>query len=134
MKYLEKENHIKHMISVPFIWFLIIPFVFLDICVEIYHRVCFPLYDIPIVNRSKYIVFDRYKLNYLTNFQKTNCTYCAYVNGLLRYITEIGAQTELYWCAIKHAKVDAVYPEHHNKFIDYGNQKVFEDKIKANSK
>lgn len=125
MKYLHNNNHINHIISIPFIWLLIIPFVFLDLCVEIYHRICFPLYGLPIVERSKYIVFDRYKLDYLDTVQKTNCTYCAYINGLLRYVTEIGAQTEKYWCAIKHAREDAIYPKHHDDFVEYGDNAAF---------
>jgi hypothetical protein len=126
MKYLLKDTHLSHILSVPIIWSLLIPFVFLDICVEIYHHICFRLYNIPLVQRSKYIVIDRHKLNYLSNLQKTNCVYCAYVNGLLKYITEIAAQTELYWCAIKHNKKDAIYPQHHKNFIDYGDKETYE--------
>jgi hypothetical protein len=111
----------------PFIWFLIFPFAILDISVEIYHRICFPLYGIPLVKRSDYIIFDRYKLNYLGEVQKLNCTYCAYMNGLLRYVTEIGAETERYWCAIKHAKEEGRYPEHHKDFIDYGDESAFRE-------
>jgi hypothetical protein len=126
MKYLHKSSHVAHIISAPIIWSLIIPFIFLDICVEIYHHICFPLYELPLVKRSKYIIFDRYKLDYINGLQKTNCTYCAYVNGLLRYITEIGAETEHYWCAIRHAKKDAVYPDHHKDFIPYGDKTAYQ--------
>lgn len=125
MEHLQKNNRINNIISLPFIAFLIVPFLLLDICVEFYHRICFPLYGIPIVDRSKYLVFDRYKLNYLNTVQKTNCAYCAYINGLLKYITELGAQTEKYWCAIKHGRKDVIYPEHHKDFIEYGDEAAF---------
>ncbi len=132
MEHLQKNNRINNIISLPFIGILIVPFLFLDICVEIYHRLCFPLYGIPIVDRSKYLIFDRYKLDYLNNIQKTNCTYCAYINGLLKYITEIGAQTEIYWCSIKHSKKDAIYPEHQKDFLEYGDAATFSNKYKQN--
>ncbi len=132
MEHLTKNNTINNIISIPIIGILIVPFLFLDLCVEFYHRVCFPLYGIPIVDRSKYIIFDRYKLNYLNNTQKINCTYCAYINGLLQYITEIAAQTEIYWCAIKHSKKDAIYPKHHENFLDYGDNAAFVKKYKQN--
>ena len=132
MEHLQKNNRINNIISLPLIGILIVPFVFLDICVEIYHRICFPLYGIPIVDRSKYLIFDRYKLDYLDTIQKTNCTYCAYINGLLKYITEIGAQTETYWCGIKHSKKDAIYPEHQKKFLDYGDSVAFAKEYKQN--
>lgn len=136
MKYLEKNNTLNHIISVPFIWLLIIPFVFLDICVEIYHRVCFPLYGIPVVKRKKYIiVFDRTKLDYLNTVQKGNCAYCGYINGLLKYVTEIAAQTENYWCAIKHdKKEDIVLPKHHEDFVEYDDSKAFHKEYKQNLK
>ena len=132
MEHLQKNNRINNIISLPLIGILIIPFLLLDLCVEAYHRICFPLYGIPIVERSKYLIFDRYKLDYLNNTQKINCTYCAYINGLLKYITEIAAQTEIYWCAIKHNKKDAIYPEHQKNFIDYGDSITFNKKYKQN--
>ncbi len=132
MEHLQKNNRINNIISIPFIVALIIPFIFLDLCVEIYHRICFPLYGIPIVERSKYLIFDRYKLDYLDTFQKTNCTYCAYINGLLKYITEIGAQTEKYWCGIKHNQKDAIYPEHQKDFLEYGDGTAFSEKYNQN--
>ncbi|XLQ19608.1 MAG: hypothetical protein ACKUBY_03380 [Candidatus Moraniibacteriota bacterium] len=130
MEHLKKKNYINNIISIPFIVLLIIPFVFLDLCVEIYHRICFPLYGIKIVNRSKYIILDRYKLDYLTGVQKSNCAYCEYINGLLKYVTEIGARTEKYWCAIKHSKKDGVYPDHHKDFLEYGDVTTFSKEYK----
>lgn len=128
MEYLQKTNTTKHIISIPFIYLLIIPFALLDVFVELYHHICFPLYGLPLVKRSKYIIFDRYKLDYIDGMQKTNCTYCAYINGLLKYVTEISAQTEKYWCAIAHANEDGHYPEHHKDFIPYGDKHVYHEK------
>ncbi len=69
----------------------------------IYQALCFPLYDIPKVRRSEYMLLDRHRLAYLNFLEKLNCEYCAYGNGVLAYVTEVAARTEQYWCPIKHA-------------------------------
>lgn len=108
-------------ISMPFIYAMIIPLVFLDICLEVYHHFCFPLYGIPVVPRRRYIRIDRHRLQYLTGVSKLNCLYCGYGNGLLHYASVIAAMTELYWCPIQH-KVgeDFSAPRHHHRFAKYG--------------
>ena len=87
----------------PVIYSMIIPFALLDICVSVYQWLCFPLYRIATVKRSKYIVVDRHQLSYLNSVEKLNCAYCGYVNGLISYVREIVSRTEQYWCPIKHA-------------------------------
>jgi len=127
MEYLSYTNRrIKHILSIPFIWFMIIPFVFLDVALYIYQQIVFYLYDLDYVDRSKYIKIDRYKLAYLSPVEKLNCAYCGYANGLLAYASAIAAQTELYWCGIKHEKKpDFIAPDHHNKFIEYNDKGAF---------
>jgi hypothetical protein len=114
---------IRHTISIPFIYGMGIVLVIFDIGVEIYHRICFPLYGIPLVNRKEYIKIDRVKLGYLNLVQKFNCLYCGYANGLMGYSTEIIAQTEQFWCAIKHDVSNEKFnvPAHHKNFATYGS-------------
>ena len=77
-----KHKTLRHMLSFPFIWMMIVPIIFTDILLEIYHRICFPLYGIPMVKRSRYIrITDRGKLPYLSTLEKIHCLYCGYVNG-----------------------------------------------------
>jgi len=95
---------IRQAISAPFIYSMIIPLVITDIFLEVYHRICFPLYGIPIVRRSDYISYDRHLLSYLNWFERFNCMYCSYANGLIAYVREVAARTERYWCPIKHSK------------------------------
>ncbi|OPZ95427.1 MAG: hypothetical protein BWY70_02006 [Bacteroidetes bacterium ADurb.Bin408] len=83
-----------HILSAPFIYGMLVPFVFLDFCLEIYHRICFFCYDIPYVERSRYIKIDRHKLSYLSYTEKINCMYCGYANGLINYAREISGRTE----------------------------------------
>jgi hypothetical protein len=132
MDYKQHTNRrLLHWISFPFIWFMIIPLCLLDICMEIYHRVCFKLYGLSYVQRSKYIKIDRHKLSYLPWYDKLNCMYCGYANGLINYAQKIGGETERYWCGIKHKETkEFVPPPHHKDFMKYGDKKAFEKKCK----
>jgi hypothetical protein len=120
------ERFWRHYMSMPFIYMMIIPVVILDIFLTIYHGVCFRLYKLPLVDRSKYIKIDRHRLQYLTWYEKIHCAYCGYANGVAHYFTVIAAETEKYWCGIKQAKDPSfIPPEHHKDFIDYGDEKAY---------
>lgn len=115
------DRHGHHLLSAPFIYSMIIPIALLDLMGEVYHNIAFPLYQIPKIERSKYIKIDRYKLSKLSSFEKLNCAYCGYANGVLPYYTAIAAATEKYWCGIKHQKTNDNFeePEHHREFEEY---------------
>lgn len=115
-------------LTAPLIYAVVIPTLLMDLVIEIYHHICFPVYGLPIVQRSHYIVFDRQKLSYLRGWQKFNCMYCGYVNGLLQYAGAIAGETERFWCGILHAKPDMVVPPHQRKgFLPYGDQRAYEE-------
>lgn len=121
-----KSRYLNHLISSPFIYSVFIWFIILDIITEIYHRICFPLYWLEIIDRKKYIKFDRHKLHYLTPFQKFNCMYCEYWNWLINYVREIARETEKYWCWIQHEKdPNFIAPNHHNNFVPYWDEAAF---------
>ena len=124
-------RHLKHIISAPIIWSCIIPLVIVDIWLEIYHRLCFPLYGLTYIKRSKYIKIDRHKLKYLNYRQKIGCMYCGYANGVIHYWSVIADKTEYYWCGIQHQKdKNFVSPKHHQIFSKYGDEKEFKKKYK----
>lgn len=130
-----RERFLRHTLSAPFIYSVFFAFLVLDILVEIYHRICFPLYGLPLVDRNKYITFDRHKLPYLSIVQKINCTYCSYGNGLIAYVKEIVAQTEIYWCGIQSEKdPNFIPPEHHKKFLPYADETAFFQEYGENGK
>jgi hypothetical protein len=119
----------RHIASMPFIYAIIVPAVLLDITVEVYHRICFPLYGLKCLKRSDYIRIDRHKLKYLNFVEKINCAYCGYCNGLFPYVAAIAAETEKYWCGIKHKKYNGFKePAHHKTFVPYGDKKAMEEK------
>ncbi|MBA3909802.1 MAG: hypothetical protein C0524_07900 [Rhodobacter sp.] len=119
------------VLTAPFIYVLILPFVLLDLMVSLYQAVCFPVYGIARVRRRDHIVIDRHLLHYLNWLQKLNCLYCSYVNGLISYIREIAARTEQYWCPIKHSRRAAGLHERHADFIDYGDAKGWRTELEA---
>lgn len=135
MKYKTRQDPHKrlfHILSFPFIWSVLMPLLFLDIVMEIYHRICFFLYGIPYVNRGQYIkVWDRTKLQYLPLIDKFNCAYCGYANGLMAYGAEIAARTEQYWCGVKHPHDPRfIAPSHQASFVEYGDKEAFDKKYK----
>jgi hypothetical protein len=123
------ERALKHLITMPFIWINLIWLVVADFFLELYHHISFPIYELPLVERKKYIRIDRHKLSYLSLFEKIGCAYCGYANGWLGYASEIAAQTEKYWCGIKHqTNNNFIEPKHHEQFVEYGDKEAFIEK------
>lgn len=115
----------RNLVSAPFIYAMVVPFVVLDLGLTIYQSICFPLYRIGKVQRGDYIVLDRQQLGYLNMVERLNCTYCAYANGLIAYAREIAARTEQYWCPIKHARKVLGTHTRYARFLDYGDAEAY---------
>jgi hypothetical protein len=113
----------------PLIWICAVPIALADVIGTIYQGVCFPIYGIPKVRRGDYLVFDRHHLPYLNFFERVNCEYCAYVNGILAYFTEIAARTEQHWCPIKHAGCVKCAHSRYPKFIDFGDAEGYRESV-----
>jgi hypothetical protein len=109
----------------PFIYGCIIPFMILDVFITLYQGFSFPIYGIPKVRRSDYIIFDRGKLCYLNLLERINCAYCSYGNGLMAYAVEIAARTEQHWCPIRHAHRIQHPHDRYGHFLPYGDAKAY---------
>jgi acyl dehydratase len=119
------------LLSVPFIYPVLLPMLLLDLFITVYQWVCFPLYRIPRVPRSDYFLFDRTHLAYLNLIEKINCAYCSYGNGLIAYAREVVGLTEQYWCPIKHARrVVQAHPYYHG-FSDYGDAVNYREQLQS---
>ncbi|MFC6688172.1 hypothetical protein [Jhaorihella thermophila] len=116
------------VLTAPVIYGLIVPLVLLDIAVNLYQLICFPVYGIPRVPRRDFIAIDRHHLAYLNALQKLNCVYCGYANGLIAYVREVASRTEAYWCPIKHARRLRGTHERYADFMDYGDEDRFVEK------
>jgi hypothetical protein len=117
------------LLTAPVIWMCVVPIVFTDIIGTIYQAICFPIYGIPKVRRREYVAFDRHHLSYLNFFEKLNCEYCAYVNGILAYFTEIAARTEQHWCPIKHAGCVKCAHSRYRKFVEFGDAEKYRSRV-----
>jgi hypothetical protein len=117
------------IITIPFIWGMMIPALLVDISVTIYQSVCFPIYKIPKVKRKDYVVMDRYDLFYLDKVERVNCWYCEYFNGVIAYTREVAARTEQFWCPIKHSKALKDKHSRYDKFFDYGDFKKYREEL-----
>lgn len=124
-----RESDFLVIISAPIIYFCFVPAVFLDLVMEIYQAVCFPIYRIPKVVRSDYIVLDHHYLRYLNTIEKINCAYCSYFNGLIGYVREIAARTEQYWCPIKHARKIRSIHSRYKHFLDFGDAEGYRKEL-----
>ena len=122
---------IRHLISAPFIYSMIFPLLLLDLFITVYQVICFPLYRIPRVRRSDYMIFDRTHLAYLNLVEKINCAYCSYGNGLASYLKEITARTEQYWCPIKHARRTLQSHVYYSGFVDYGDAEAYRRELQT---
>lgn len=125
---------IRHILSIPFIYMMILPAILLDMFLTIYQYTAFPLYRIPRVERGDHFIYERRFLNYLNWFQKINCLYCSYVNGLFAYAVEIGAKTERYWCPLKATHHPRFTHPLYNDFADYGNPEEWVAKYTENDR
>src|SRR5712691_6229924 len=117
------------VITAPVIYAGFFPFCLLDLFLAIYQGICFPVYGIPKVKRSDYLIFDRGHLRYLNLVERLNCVYCSYANGLCAYVTEISALTEQHWCPIKHARRLRAPHSRYTRFFDYGNAELYQRQI-----
>jgi len=104
----------------------------LDIFLFIYQQTAMRLYGIPLVKRTDYMSLDRKQLSYLNLFQKVNCIYCSYVNGLFSYAVEVSARTEKYWCPIKSAQRKKRNHNWEQDFADYGDPEGFKKCFNSN--
>lgn len=112
-------------LTAPIIYSGWIAFLLIDLFVTVYQAICFPIYRIPKVKRSDYVVFDREDLPYLNAIEKFNCFYCSYGNGVTAYTREVAARTEQYWCPIKHARrIRGAHERYHN-FFEHGDAEAF---------
>lgn len=125
-----RESQPRNVVTAPFIYSVIIPLVILDIWITLYQAICFPLYRVPKVCRSRYIIIDRHSLSYLNSIEKLNCVYCGYAGGVFAYAREISARTEQYWCPIKHARKILDPHRRYAYFDDFGQGEEYRETSK----
>ena len=116
---------ILYILTAPVVYGALFPLLLLDLAVSLYQWICFPVYDIPRLNRADFFVFDRARLPYLNTIERLNCLYCSYGNGLLAWAKEVGGRTEQFWCPIKHAHRIAAPHERYKEFFDYGDAESY---------
>lgn len=117
------------VLTAPVIYSMIVPFALLDLSVSVYQMICFRVYGIAAVSRRDHLVFDRGHLAYLNWFERFNCYFCSYGNGVISYAREIAARTEQYWCPIKHSRRIVGIHEHYNAFADYGDAAAYQSEL-----
>jgi len=120
--------NLRYLLSMPFIYAMIIPAFAMHIALEIYHQICFRLWGIARVDAREYFVFDRRLLPYLNWLEKFNCFYCSYFNCLVSYLREVAGRTEKHWCPIKHSKIMKDPHGSYDDFVDYDDGEALREK------
>jgi len=125
--YLKKLSW-KTYLTGPVVYFMIVPFAFLDLCVTLFQTLCFWAWGIPRAKRSDYVFIDRHQLAYLNRPEKLFCVFCGYANGVTAFTREVAGRAEKYWCPIKHAC--KVYQEHqyYKDFTEFGDADAWHSK------
>lgn len=117
------------LLTAPIIYSVAVPLLLLDFVATVFQRVCFPVYGIERVTRADHFIFDRAQLGYLNLFERFNCAYCSYANGLIAYVREIASRTEQYWCPIKHAKYLRAAHDRYRNFLEYGDADAYRQEL-----
>lgn len=119
------HSRLTVVVTAPLVYIGWVAFILLDGFVSLFQAVCFPIYHIPKVRRSDYLVFDRADLPYLNLVEKFNCLYCSYGNGVAAYAREVSARTEQYWCPIKHARRLKDAHQNYPRFFEHGDGEAY---------
>jgi len=125
------RGRLSFWVTIPFILLMVIPAFLLDIAATLYQQINFTAYEIPKVSRKKFIFFDRHSLKYLNFMEKFFCVYCGYFNGVMQYVSEIGARTEEFWCPIKHSKKVGVKHRRYDNYLEYGDGEGYHKKRRS---
>lgn len=125
------RGRLSFWVTLPFILLMVIPAVFLDIAATVYQYINFTAYEIPKVSRKKFIFIDRHSLKYLNFMEKFFCIYCGYFNGVMQYVSEIGARTEEFWCPIKHSKNVGFKHRRYENYLEYGDGESYHNKRRS---
>jgi len=124
-----RQSELRNVVTAPFIYAMIMPIALLDLFVTAYQAICFPLYRIPRVRRSNYVIVDRHQLGYLNVIEKMNCIYCGYADGVLAYTRQILSRTETYWCPVKHARKVLDPHRRYAVFADFGDGEAYASQV-----
>ena len=100
-----------------------------DLLISAYQWICFPVYQITLVKRADYVVFDRGQLLYLNFIERFHCAYCEYANGVIAYVREIITRTEQYFCSIKYGRRVLDAHARYRWFLDYGEPEHYAAKL-----
>jgi hypothetical protein len=123
------DTPLMHLLAAPVVYAFVAPALILDVAAFFYQALVFPAFSIEKVRRSDYITFDRGKLLYLNHIERFNCNYCAYVNGLLGYVSEVAARSEQYFCPIRHAIKTLGLNPRHNFFLPFGDAENYRSEL-----
>lgn len=126
----KQRGRLRMWATWPVIYSMFIPLFILDIWTRLYQAICFPLYGIPRVDRSRFVRLSHRGTRMVHALDRFHCLYCSYANGVMGFARAVIAETEKYWCPIKYtSRKGFVAPEHHAEFVADGDEHALREKI-----
>lgn len=99
-----RRNFFRHIIVFPFALAFLVPLVFFDICLSLFHRIIFGISKIKRVNRKAFFKVDQMKIAQLSKIQRFYAIYILYLKGLMSFGVKIAQESEQYWCQVRPVK------------------------------
>jgi len=127
---LAQRGDLRLTASMPFIYGMIIPLWGIDVSFRFYQAVCFPLFGIGLVERARYVKPWGRDVRAVTIWDRYNCWYCGYANGVISYVRAILIETEKYWCPIKYqTQKGFVAPHAQSGYVEPHDEAALSDLI-----
>ena len=99
-----KKSFFRNIFVLPFAIAMLVPLIFFDICLSIYHRIAFGICKIKRVKRSAHFKVDQMRIAQLDRRQRFISIYIYYARGLMSYASKIISESDQYWCQPKPTK------------------------------
>lgn len=98
------RNFFRHIFVLPFALAMLVPLLFFDLCLSIYHRIVFGICKMKRVNRKAHFKIDQMKVAQLGKLERFFAVYIIYAKGLMSFASKIASESEDYWCQPKPLK------------------------------
>ncbi len=98
------RSFFRRIFVLPFAVAMLVPLIFFDIALSIYHRIAFGICKMKRVNRRSHFKIDQMKVAQLGKLERFYAVYIYYVKGLMSYASKIASESEDYWCQPKPLK------------------------------
>lgn len=99
-----RASFFRNLFVLPFALIMLIPLIFFDLCLSIFHRFAFGICKLKRVNRISHFRVDQMRISQLGKISRFIAIYILYARGLMSYATKIIAELDQYFCTPRVTK------------------------------